>query len=109
MARPGTAARTATGEVVFLGRLPRGLMLPHLPGALCAKAGQDADLWHPANGNRVDAERAKAICERCPVRQRCLEWALEANERHGVWGGATPLERNKIRRDRARDPQGAAA
>jgi WhiB family redox-sensing transcriptional regulator len=95
--------------VVFLGTLPRGIVLPELPGALCAAAGQDADLWHPANGNRAGAQRAKAICGLCPVRQECLEWALQVNEEHGVWGGTTPLERRKIRRDRAQDRQGAAA
>ena len=110
MPRPGTATKTESGALVFLGTMPRGLILPDLPGALCAAAGQDIDLWHPANGNRVSAERAKAICERCPVRQHCLEWALEANEQHGVWGGTTPLERQKMRRNREQAfVQGAVA
>jgi WhiB family redox-sensing transcriptional regulator len=108
MARPGVAARTATGDLVFLGTLPRGLIFPRLPGALCVVSGQDPDLWHPANGNRVGAELAKAICQHCPARERCLDWALEANERHGVWGGTTPLERARMRRD-AKGAQAVAA
>lgn len=108
MARPAVSARTADGAVVFLGDLPRGLMMPDLPGALCAAPGQDPDLWHPANGNRAGAERAKQICQRCPVREGCLAWALQAHEEHGVWGGTTPRDRRKIRRGKT-DPQGVAA
>ncbi len=45
-------------------------------------------------------ERAAiAWCERCPVRQACLEYALateSSDMRHGVWGGTTPLQRQRI-------------
>lgn len=108
MARPAVSARSADGTVVFLGDLPRGLIMPSLPGALCAASGQDPDLWHPAHGNRAAAMRARQICQRCPVRESCLKWALDANEGHGIWGGTTPRERVKIRK-RANDPRGAAA
>ncbi|MGH3096687.1 MAG: WhiB family transcriptional regulator [Streptosporangiales bacterium] len=40
---------------------------------------------------------AKAVCARCPVRQRCLDYAL----RHavsGVWGGTSDAERSLLRR-----------
>jgi len=36
---------------------------------------------------RDSAKKAKAICAGCPVREACLEYALVARERHGVWGG----------------------
>ncbi len=45
-------------------------------------------------------ERAAiAWCERCPVQQACLEYALaheSRDMRHGVWGGTTPLQRQRI-------------
>ena len=41
--------------------------------------------------------RAKSICRACPVVGECLEWALD-NERHGVWGGTTPDEREAFRK-----------
>ena len=34
-----------------------------------------------------DILRAKAFCRACPVREACLEAALERHEPWGVWGG----------------------
>jgi WhiB family redox-sensing transcriptional regulator len=91
-----------SGGTLVLPILPRGLALPLLPGALCK--GADPGVWFPSvNGwhaNRA-AGRAKAVCAACPARVRCLEWALEAGESEGVWGGTTPAERVAIRRRRA--------
>lgn len=44
----------------------------------------------------------KRVCDGCPVRVECLDYALTANEREGVWGGLTPRERAKVRRERRR-------
>ena len=98
MPRRGTATRSAGGPVMFLSHIPTGLTPPSLPDALCRAEGQDPDLWHSDNGNRAGAEAAKAICMRCPARARCLQWALDANEEYGVWGGTTPAERAALRR-----------
>jgi WhiB family redox-sensing transcriptional regulator len=108
MPRRGRAARRVTGEVLFLSHIPAGLTSPALAGALCANEGHDPDLWHPENGNRAGAEAAKAVCQRCPTRDRCLQWALDANEIHGVWGGTTPSERSALRRS-GRQAVGARA
>jgi hypothetical protein len=35
----------------------------------------------------IDIARAKAICAKCPSRERCLAGALERQEPSGVWGG----------------------
>ena len=35
----------------------------------------------------VDIGRAKAICARCVLRERCLDDALQRAEPWGVWGG----------------------
>jgi hypothetical protein len=37
--------------------------------------------------------KAIKICSRCPMRPRCLDDALRAGERLGVWGGLTPAQR----------------
>ena len=37
--------------------------------------------------------RAKAVCAGCRVRLDCLEQALANNERYGIWGGLTDVER----------------
>ncbi len=46
--------------------------------------------------------RARKICEGCPVRRECLEYALRNREKDGVWGGLNTDDRDaevrKIRR-----------
>ena len=111
MPRHGRGERTTSGRLVFLGTLRRGLTPPELPGALCAQRNHDPDLWFPKNGDWASAERAKTICQLCPVQDACLEWALEAREREGIWGGTTPDDRRRLQRTRARGrvARGAAA
>lgn len=46
---------------------------------------------------------AKAVCATCPVKQQCLQFALEVNERFGVWGGKTERERAALRRKRRKE------
>ena len=53
---------------------------------------------------------ATAFCrDGCPIIERCLLFALVNNERAGVWGGTTPLERRAIRKRwmlaRGREPR----
>jgi WhiB family redox-sensing transcriptional regulator len=50
----------------------------------------------------VQAEQAKAICARCPVRMHCLRDALEGNEA-GVWGGLTERERRALKNKLTRE------
>jgi WhiB family redox-sensing transcriptional regulator len=52
--------------------------------------------WFPSVG--TNPLRAIAICETCPVRDECLEFALNTKQEHGVWGGMTPDERQSSRR-----------
>lgn len=50
----------------------------------------------------------KSIChgldgeEPCPIREACLEYALENKEQFGVWGGYTTRERMRIQNKRLR-------
>jgi WhiB family redox-sensing transcriptional regulator len=60
--------------------------------------GIDPDVFFPVT--EEDADEAKAICHVCPVREACLEFALAAREKEGVWGGATERERRRIVRQR---------
>ncbi|HEX2051410.1 MAG TPA: WhiB family transcriptional regulator [Actinomycetota bacterium] len=46
--------------------------------------------------------RAKAVCQRCPVSEPCLEFAMETNQKYGIWGGLTDKERASLKRRRAR-------
>lgn len=59
----------------------------------------DAALFYPAEGDTAQAERAKAVCGRCPVREACLastladEKRLRSSDREGIRGGLDGLQR----------------
>jgi WhiB family redox-sensing transcriptional regulator len=67
---------------------------PNLPGALCAQS--DPESWHPEKG--ANNHYAKKICNRCPVKTDCLNWALATGQPDGIWGATTPRERQTMRR-----------
>src|SRR4051794_20510989 len=66
---------------------------------------EDPELFFPI-GNTGPAilqiEEAKAVCRRCEVREQCLQWALEAGQDHGGWGGLSGGERRAPKRRNAR-------
>ena len=63
--------------------------------ALCAQT--DPEAFFPEKGGST--REAKRICEGCEVRSECLEYALENDERFGIWGGLSERERRKLRRE----------
>ncbi|WP_306187520.1 MULTISPECIES: WhiB family transcriptional regulator [unclassified Streptomyces] len=66
--------------------------------------GQDPDLFFPIGTTGpalAQIEQAKAMCRRCPVQERCLEWALNTDQTIGVWGATTESERRALKRRRA--------
>jgi WhiB family redox-sensing transcriptional regulator len=65
--------------------------------AACRDA--DVELFFPEKGGST--RPAKAICATCPVQAPCLQWALEAGERWGVYGGKSERERRRLRPARA--------
>jgi WhiB family redox-sensing transcriptional regulator len=61
--------------------------------------GQAPDTFFPSDG--VGVLRAQHICASCPVRVECLEHALANHIEHGVWGGASERQRQRLRRAHA--------
>lgn len=58
-----------------------------------------------------EGDEAKLVCDACSVREPCLEFAISAGERFGIWGGLTPQERRSLvarRRSRAAAARAAA-
>ena len=41
---------------------------------------------------------ARALCRRCKVKQACLDYSIEVEEGHGIWGGLNELERKRLLR-----------
>jgi WhiB family redox-sensing transcriptional regulator len=61
--------------------------------ALCAQV--DAELFFPGKGE--SSREAKRVCLGCGVKDECLAFALDNDERFGVWGGASERERRKMK------------
>lgn len=55
----------------------------------------DVAVFFPPDG--VGVERAQVVCAGCPVRDRCLEYALDNHIDEGVWGGESERARRRIR------------
>jgi WhiB family redox-sensing transcriptional regulator len=54
--------------------------------------------FFPSTSSGVEA--ARDICAGCPVRVECLNYALDHRADHGVWGGESERERQRIMRRR---------
>jgi WhiB family redox-sensing transcriptional regulator len=65
--------------------------------ARCAEV--DPDLFFVERG--CSPRPAKRICAGCEVRPQCLEYALETDQTHGVWGGTSELDRRRMRKQAA--------
>ncbi len=75
--------------------------------SLCSKVGRAED-WFPAPGaSPAELAETVAVCNACPVRLKCLQWALDLERReddmplgkwsrHGIYGGLTPNQRHKL-------------
>jgi WhiB family transcriptional regulator, redox-sensing transcriptional regulator len=62
--------------------------------ALCAQT--DPEAFFPEKGGST--REAKRVCRSCEVRAECLEYALEHDERFGIWGGMSERERRRLKR-----------
>ena len=60
--------------------------------------GADTDLFFPEPGDTHQVVEAKLMCSECPVRIQCENHFI--NERHGIFGGRTPDEREHLRNGR---------
>lgn len=41
----------------------------------------------------VGIKVAKALCNACPIKDECFTYAIETNQRFGIWGGTQGHER----------------
>lgn len=83
--------------------------MPERPAwqADAACAGVGTELFFADASGQFSAE-ALAVCNTCPVRVECLDWALANGDDEGVWGGMTASQRRRLRRRRNASPKVAA-
>jgi WhiB family redox-sensing transcriptional regulator len=67
-------------------------------GVQCASV---PEVFFPEDETNLDVRRAmvkvaKEVCDDCPVKAMCLDYALSAGMQ-GIWGGTTHEERLKIK------------
>jgi WhiB family redox-sensing transcriptional regulator len=62
--------------------------------ALCAEIGDD--FWFPEKGGST--RLAKQVCRACNVRAECLDYALDTDQKFGIWGGFSERERRRLKR-----------
>ena len=100
-----TAPRTSVPEDWFVDPVALGVPGLRKPSndedplawqtdSLCAQT--DPEAFFPEKGGST--RDAKKICSSCEVRAHCLEYALENDERFGIWGGLSERERRKLRK-----------
>ena len=73
--------------------------------ALCAQT--DPEVFFPEKGG--SAREAKAVCRSCEVRAECLGYALDHDERFGIYGGLSARERRRLKACFGEDAAAAAA
>lgn len=68
----------------------------------------DPELWFPTGrGHTGGIRKAKRIClDKCPVRNRCLDYALAYDEQWGIWGGVNLGQTRQRDRDQMREERG---
>ena len=62
---------------------------------------EDAECAKPKNSKYVDnffankpsqQYQAKKLCDACPVKRQCAQWALNEKQLWGIWGGLGPQQ-----------------
>jgi WhiB family transcriptional regulator, redox-sensing transcriptional regulator len=86
---------TITGSVGIFGLVEEDTEeLGWQERALCAQT--DPEAFFPEKGGST--REAKRVCGGCEVRAECLGYALEHDERFGIWGGLSERERRRLKR-----------
>ncbi|MFG6402024.1 MULTISPECIES: WhiB family transcriptional regulator [unclassified Microbacterium] len=77
-----------------VGTLDEEAALAWQTDALCSQT--DPEAFFPEKGGST--RDAKRVCTSCDVKSECLEYALQNDERFGIWGGLSERERRKLKR-----------
>ncbi len=89
----------AAGQGPAWARPPRDGKVSWRESAACRDI--ETEMFFPIGKGGLaaaDAEWAKGICARCPVRKPCLTYSLATGQQYGIWGGLDEEERRGLRR-----------
>lgn len=62
-----------------------------------ACVGANPEWFFPTPGNTTMTDAAVSLCNKCPVRVKCLTYALETDSAWGIWGATTEKQRKQIK------------
>lgn len=69
--------------------------------------GLPTEWWYPKKAETSEQRQqrltAKKVCMDCCVRKECLDYAIEAEEVYGIWGGLSFNEREQEIAKRRKD------
>lgn len=84
-----------------LDAIPEGADVTWMEKGICGSGVVDPDLFFPSFDAPSSTAAAKAVCQRCPVRGECLDWAIRFHE-SGVWGETSEADRRTLARRKDR-------
>jgi WhiB family redox-sensing transcriptional regulator len=58
---------------------------------------QESEVGGVIYSKYVNVSAAKQVCDECPLRIQCLEYAMSSNE-IGIWGGTTEAQREGMKK-----------
>jgi WhiB family redox-sensing transcriptional regulator len=70
--------------------------------AVCTEVDPEAYFPEPGLIGSYEVQTAIRLCQDCVYKNECLEWALK-NDEHGIWGGTTRHQRDKLMNRRSRN------
>lgn len=104
-------ARHAGRGLLVTARTPNE-PAPDWTDAACRSESWDPEMWWATARvgatdfeklmARRDREIAVHVCGTCPLVQACGQYALDNDQREGIWGGLTPEHRTRMRRAQRR-------
>lgn len=65
--------------------------------------GLDTAMFYPGPG--ADMAQARAVCASCDVSLECLRYALDHDEKFGIFGGRSERQRKQMRKGRGLSPR----
>jgi hypothetical protein len=62
----------------------------------------DGTIWAAFGDTDPYYAEARAICDKCPIKEECRQHAIDNKERWGYWN-STPIERRRVERRERRE------